>query len=350
MTARPPGNELWCCGSLHTASISVGTADFVTILLVTAHYIESTLFVAPFSIEMVAIVLVAVFLFFSSILMVYGVVKKFSWLLLPWMILRLAAIVGSIIFCSIKFQDIGGQRTIPILGTAIQVYFFMLIFAAYVDLRKLNQMQSGAATSEEAGLQEDQHKNKCLIDLELMEEKHDPDVSGNIDDTFTQLAFRDTAGFGGDEKWKALPTPDEVIILPENDRVDGGSTKEEALASIHNDSVHSNDSQPVKSSVIPRRPATNSKSVANLGESNGSIGALQPLLPPAKSEPKILASGSLTHVDNNFSPFRSKSAAQNGPKMKIFLPNHDDEDSDDDNGSSDDDVIHTESKMLPKQI
>ena len=58
----------------------------------------------------------------------------------------------------------------------------------------------------------------------------------------------------------------------------------------------------------------------------------QALLPQAaKSESKIL----LAHVDNNFSPFRSKGAAQNGPKMKVFLPTKSSgESADDDNSSS----------------
>ena len=92
-------------------------------------------------IKIVAISLIALFLLASSGLMLYGVVQKMSWLLLPWMVLHLAAVIGSIIFCSIKFHDLRGQRAIPILGTAIQAYFFLLVFGHYVELRKINLQQ-----------------------------------------------------------------------------------------------------------------------------------------------------------------------------------------------------------------
>ena len=91
-------------------------------------------------------------------------------------------------------------------------------------------------------------------------------------------------------------------------------------------------------SAIPRRTA--SKSVANLEQNGGgslcsSSSALQPLLPPARSEPKIVT-GMAPTVPNSFSPYRSKNAAQNGPKMKIFLPKPADNNSDNDSSSSSD--------------
>ena len=87
--------------------------------------------------------------------------------------------------------------------------------------------------------------------------------------------------------------------------------------------------------AIPRRTA--SKSVANLEQNGGSLcsSALQPLLPPARSEPKIVT-GMAPTVPNSFSPYRSKNAAQNGPKMKIFLPKPADTNSDNDSSSSSD--------------
>ena len=88
--------------------------------------------------------------------------------------------------------------------------------------------------------------------------------------------------------------------------------------------------------AIPRR-TTASKSVANLEQNGGSLcsSALQPLLPPARSEPKIVT-GMAPTVPNSFSPYRSKNAAQNGPKMKIFLPKPADTNSDNDSSSSSD--------------
>ena len=110
----------------------------------------------------------------------------------------------------------------------------------------------------------------------------------------------------GTEEDAVLPTPEEVIVL---------------------DNIEETDNK-----VIPRRTiASKSTAHINLGD------VQEPLLPPAKSEPKIvsnLPNGTL--VDNNFSPFRSKSAAQNGPKMKVFLPTKNSFDGDDSSMSSED--------------
>ena len=76
---------LWCCGSLHTASIAVGVANIITVVMVTSHYIESEL-QNKFSFEIIAMSAVAVFLMVSSCLMLYGVIHQMSWLLLPWMV------------------------------------------------------------------------------------------------------------------------------------------------------------------------------------------------------------------------------------------------------------------------
>ena len=77
---------LWCCGSLHTASIAVGVANLITVVMVTSHYIESELQNNMFSFEIIAMSAVAVFLMVSSCLMLYGVIHQMSWLLLPWMV------------------------------------------------------------------------------------------------------------------------------------------------------------------------------------------------------------------------------------------------------------------------
>ena len=63
----------------------------------------------------------------------------------------------------------------------------------------------------------DQAKNRCLIDLEVIEEKHDPPDSSfeKNDDTFTDLAFRGSTNRGRLNDSQALPTPDEVIPLVE---------------------------------------------------------------------------------------------------------------------------------------
>jgi hypothetical protein len=347
-----PESCLWCCGSLHTASVAVGVANLVTVIILIGHYVESTMVNGSFSLEVVALLLVALFLAAASMLMIYGSVKKYSWLLLPWLILHFAAVVGSVVFWSIKFHDLRGDRAVPVLGTAIQSYFLLLIFAQYQLLRKLNIEQ---ARDQESGLEDGAKKNKCLIDLEVMEEKPDDRRSAMMfsnDDTFTQLAMRgnncldDSAELQQAEAQRfipthRLPTPDEVIMLPEEEEEQevnlSAAARWQSEDSTSNSAVTGEDQidNIDQGTVIPRR--TTSKSVANL-DKNGSTGALlQPLLPPAKSEPKIMSSATgLTQVANNFSPFRSKSAAQNGPKMKIFLPRTDDDCDDTSSSSSED--------------
>ena len=134
-------------------------------------------------------------------------------------VLHLAAVIGSIIFCSIRFEHLQ-SRAIPILGTAIQSYFFLLVFGHYVELRKINLNQDVPTADQEAaaaGGLNDQAKNRCLIDLEVIEEKHDPPDSSfeKNDDTFTDLAFRGSSSRGPFNGSQALPTPDEVIPLVE---------------------------------------------------------------------------------------------------------------------------------------
>ena len=70
---------------------------------------------------------------------------------------------------------------------------------------------------EAGGGLNDQAKNRCLIDLEVIEEKHDPPDSSfeKNDDTFTDLAFRGSSRGGQFNGSQALPTPDEVIPLVE---------------------------------------------------------------------------------------------------------------------------------------
>merc|ERR1719273_1272144 len=323
MASNNCGTLLWCCGSLQTGAIAVGVADLVFIILLLGHYLEMT-WEEPFGLGLVAYCLVILFLFASSCLMLHGVLKKQRLLLLPWMVLHLGATVGALIYCGIEFGNMKSLRALLILGATVQIYFFLVVLRHYVELGTLNDWPAVREQPEGEDLPDlgEYRKNNCLIDLEL-EEKPDSSRSSNHDlsfakdDTFTQLAATRQAngrlvagGSGvhhGGKTEMALPTPDEVISLPT-------PTKEKEEPNV----------------AIPRR-STAWKSSAALDEEKAASPD-QALLPQAaKSESKIL----LAHVDNTFSPFRSKSAAQKGPKMKVFLPNKSSGDSaDDDNSSS----------------
>lgn len=311
---RKCADLLWCCGNLQTAAITVGVSDIIFLLLATGHFIELN-WNQPFGLHLVAFCLVVLFLLASSGLLLHGIVKKHCWLLLPWMVLHLGAILGSVILCSIQFQAMNQWRALLLIGAAIQIYYFLLVFLHYMELREQPRpWDSGRPQPEGQDLTDlpsEQPKNDCLIDLEL-EEKADHDDSK--DDTFTQLA---NSRGGVNNGCIILPTPDEVISL-ENVSPSASTSKETTA-------VEASSSNP---SVIPRR-STTWKSAATLGSIEAAAEPL--LLPPAKSDSKI------AHVDNNFSPFRSKNAAQNGPKMKVFLPSAEDsdEDDEDDNSSAD---------------
>ena len=178
---------LWPCGSLQSAAITASVAEMVAIVLVTFSYLEKTLSAHPFTIDLVAITLVSFFLMSSNLLMLYGSVKKMTLCLWPWMVLHLAAVVGALVFCSIKFHSLVGYRSLLILGILFQVYFFALVFLYYQELKVLSEGKAqddlNMATTEAEG----KAPNECLIDLEL-EEK--------ADETFSQLALRnqDTTG------------------------------------------------------------------------------------------------------------------------------------------------------------
>merc|ERR1712223_1841355 len=261
--------------------------------------------------------------------MLHGVLKKQRLLLLPWMVLHLGATVGALIYCGIEFGNMKSLRALLILGATVQIYFFLVVLRHYVELGTLNDWPAVREQPEGEDLPDlgEYRKNNCLIDLEL-EEKHDSSRSSNQDlsfakdDTFTQLAATRqgngrVVGDGGAVVFdvsKALPTPEEVIsLLPTNTK-----DKEDTINSDHRDA-------PSNNVAIPRRSTSSLtwKSAATLDDNAAVVESARPdqaLLPQtaSKSESKIL----LAHVDNNFSPFRSKSgAAQNGPKMKVFLPN-----------------------------
>jgi len=327
MASNNCGTLLWCCGSLQSGATTVGVADLILILLSVVHYVES-IWTKPFGLGLVAFCLVMLFLFASSCLMLHGVIKKQRLLLLPWMVLHLGATVGALIFVAVEFDRMQGHRALLIIGAGIQAYFFLIVLLHFIELGSLTQWPAVREQPEGQDLPDlgESRKNNCLIDLEL-EEKPDNssrssnhDLSFAKDDTFTQLASTrqangrlvgDVAGGSGvshaGKIEMALPTPDEVISLPT-------PTKEKEEPNV----------------AIPRR-STAWKSSAALDEEKAASPD-QALLPQAaKSESKIL----LAQVDNNFSPFRSKSAAQKGPKMKVFLPNKSSGDSaDDDNSSS----------------
>lgn len=191
---------------------------------------------------LVAFCLVMLFLFASSCLMLHGVLKKQRLLLLPWMVMHLGAIVGAIIFCSIQFDKLQGQRAMLIIGAAIQTYFFIVVFLHYIELGSLTEWPAVREQPEGQDLPDlgEYRKNNCLIDLETFEEKPDTssrssnhDLSFAKDDTFTQLATSRqvngslvgvaacgaagtsaTAAGSFAKAEMALPTPEEVISLP----------------------------------------------------------------------------------------------------------------------------------------
>ena len=176
-------SNLWPCGSLQTAAITASVAEMVAIILVTVSYLEKTLSSQMFSIPLVALSLVSFFLIFSNLLMLYGSVKQMHGLLLPWMILHVAAILGTLVFCSVKFHSLSlvGYRSLLILGILIQVYFFALVFLYYQELKVSTDIRAAQDDLNVDTEAEGKTPNECLIDLEL-EEK--------ADETFSQLALR----------------------------------------------------------------------------------------------------------------------------------------------------------------
>ena len=295
------GARLWCCGNLQTGATTAGVADIILLVTAIGHYLE-TIWGQPFALHLVALALVVLFLILSNISLLHGIVKKQSWFFLPWIVLHLAAIVGSVIWCAVKFSEMQNQRAILLIIATLQFYFFIIVLLHYQELRSFMHDAKPSEGQDLTDLGENR-KNNCLIDLEL-EEKHDSCSEHSMsmkDDTFTQLASSRTIQNGtvvSLQPVAALPTPEEVISLP----------------NTSNDSSAFANKADETSVVIPRRSATSSwKSSVTL---DGDKVFQEPLLPPAKSDSKIV----LAQVDNNFSPFRSKNAAQNGPKMKVFLP------------------------------
>lgn len=286
---HPPLCRLWCCGSLQTASVFVGTASLLFTGLFLSQYMERELYQHSFYLSLLAIILCSVFLAASDVALIYGTHKRYPWLLTPWLVLHFVAFVALLVYLSLNFNVLEDQKIPPLAALVMLAYFYALVFAHYMEIRTGN----GNASQES----KEGNKDQCLIDLEANANADENDTGSNVnkcEDTFTQIALRKNDCSLLDESGEfavpILPTPDEVIALPSTDWAFNTS---------------------------------NSKSVAHLDNLEEEQQQQKLLLPPAKSEPRILG-----QVDNTFSPFRSKSgSAQNGPKMKVFLPKSDQEDS-----------------------
>ena len=100
---------VWCCGDLRTGAISIGVTCIVSSILLSLYFIESEL-QDRFSINIIVVCLLTLFLIVSDVGLVYGATKHYKWLTMPWMGLHLALVIFLVFHMAINYQSMKGTN------------------------------------------------------------------------------------------------------------------------------------------------------------------------------------------------------------------------------------------------
>ena len=133
---------VWCCGDLRTGAISIGVTCIVSSILLSLYFIESEL-QDKFSIHIVVVCLLTLFLIVSDVGLVYGSCKRYKWLTMPWMGLHLALIIFLVFHMAINYHSMNGNKegaapikSVIIASILVLMYFFTVVVFFYRELRE----------------------------------------------------------------------------------------------------------------------------------------------------------------------------------------------------------------------
>ena len=131
---------VWRCGDLRTGAISIGVTCIVSSILLSLYYIESEL-QDRFSITIVVVCLLTLFLIVSDVGLIYGATKHYKLLVVPWMSLHLALVVFLLIYLAVKYNQMDGTNAAPIksviiASTMILIYFYVVVVLFYKELKE----------------------------------------------------------------------------------------------------------------------------------------------------------------------------------------------------------------------
>ena len=136
---------VWCCGDLKTGAISIGVTCIVSSILLSLYYIESEL-QDTFSMNIVVVCLLTLFLIVSDVGLVYGATKNYKWLIMPWMGLHLALVIFLVFHMAINYQSMDGKNRAPIKSVIIAsilalMYFFTVVVLFYRELKEKEEQE-----------------------------------------------------------------------------------------------------------------------------------------------------------------------------------------------------------------
>ena len=322
--------NIWPCGDLRTGCIAVGLTSLISTFLLTFYYIENFLAFHKFSLEIVAVGLVALFLALSDIALIYGSVLRVSMFFVPWLVLHTFLQVFLIFYLSFKFVELPGVRGVILISFLIIWYFLLTTFLHYKQLIAPKDPQESS---------DDANNPQCLIDLENLNGAPVAVTSGAGDETFTALASRDatTVASGAAAASAAATTLDDSgeFTMP------ASATESKSFSFPLNDSFCK--PLPTPEEVIEVKKSTNPFLTEDLKNDETEDGeATDALLPQAEVSKRPISTSKndlvdMKLVDNSFTPYKPKKADDSTdglPKMKVFLPKSDDEEEDDCSSSS----------------
>ena len=138
---------VWCCGDLRTGAISIGVTCIVSSILLSLYFIESEL-QEKFSIHIVVVCLLTLFLIVSDIMLVYGSTKRYKWLIMPWMGLHLGLIIFLAIYMAIKYHSMNGSsegvapiKSVIVASILVLMYFFTVVVFFYKELKEKEEQE-----------------------------------------------------------------------------------------------------------------------------------------------------------------------------------------------------------------
>ena len=137
---------VWGCGDLRTGAISIGLTCIVSTILLTTYYVESDVQRrSNFSMNIVVVCLLSLFLIVSDCGLIYGATKLYKWLVVPWLCLHLAFVIFLIFYLAIKFHQLDGTAEPPIKSVLIAAillltYFYVVVSLFYKELKEKDEV------------------------------------------------------------------------------------------------------------------------------------------------------------------------------------------------------------------
>jgi hypothetical protein len=238
---RRPGTVLslasksWCCGSLKTGSISVAFTNIVSLILLSLWIMQDLATHAKHAFISVVVACLVVFvLLVANVCLIYGAMTSKRHMIAPWLVMYVVAILGILVACAIKFDEMGALRVVSVTALFFIIYFYVVVASFYAELC-FEAGEAATVVKVEAGGGKvvSNGRDHCLIALD----------EDDNNDTFSDLVLRvnpsssrlDTSKSETPKEatlpFKAnfLPQPDEVIAIPQKLALEASPEKEYAV-------------------------------------------------------------------------------------------------------------------------